>query len=170
MTTKANDINTIETKFRANLGNGIKAGEYLRDMIKAVVSSRDTTIITRNMALVDKNKQDSGALTTIRTIVGQVYPGAKLTKQKDGQYKLKISGIEADNDALARLDTAVERGLSIRHATFRQVVAPKPEAEDKEYDAKAAAERFYKAHPDKLEAMIAALQALRTQASMKKAA
>lgn len=160
MTGNVNDIRNVENNFVNSLGNGKKAVEHLASLMGAVVSSRDTTIITRIMRRAH-TKDDTGAISAIRLTVGQVFPGANLKlDKKTGEYTLKIKGVSADDDAMKRLNEAVERGLSLRHATFRSLIKADVK-EEKPFDPKAWAERTTKAHPDQIEAMIAALQALR---------
>lgn len=155
-----NDIKTTENAFVRNLGNGVKAAEYLGTLVEAVVASRDTTIITRVLQRADK-AGDAHAVGSIKVVVRNVWPGAKLGKGKtDGTYTLKIAGVEADDDGLGRLKTAITEGLSIRGKKFRETIEPK--GEEDAFDVAKWAERTAKAHPDKLDAMIAALQALRS--------
>lgn len=124
MTTQnANDLNALETAFFRSLGNGVLACENLAGMVMGVVSSRDTTILTKAMSRAMGEKQDGGAVKAIDIVAKQVWPGCKIT-EKDGNYSIRIKGIEADADAITRLKDAVERKLSIRHKTFREVMVP----------------------------------------------
>lgn len=159
-----NDIMKTESKFYANLGNGQKAGEYLQDMVKSVTVSRDTTVIVKAIQRAEA-KGDKAAASVVRFVFGQVFPSAKVTKSKAGDLSLKIKGIEHDDKALERLAEAVSKGLSIRHSTFRKTV--QGEQAQAEFDlqkyAKTIASRL-KREGQSLDAVIAALQAVRSEA------
>lgn len=121
--TQVNDIKSVENNFINGLGSGVSAAGHLATLMESVSVSRDTTVIARVLSRAE-NKGDTAAGSVIRFVTGQVFPGAKIVKAKDskGVPTLKIKGIEADAEAIARLKDAVERKLSIRHSTFRKVV------------------------------------------------
>ena len=158
--TTVNNIETVSGNFFRNLGNGVKAASDLQEMVLSVVKSRDTTVLSKAMYRAEKEKNDTNASGAIRIVVGEVYPDAKLHKNKEtGEYKITIKGCEADANALTRLATVVEKGLSLRHATFRKTM--KGDVEKPAFDAIKAAESFIKAHknPAEVIAYIHALQA-----------
>lgn len=143
-----NDIDGVKAQFIRSLGNGVKAGEYLQQLILSVVKSRDTTILVKAITgALEKN--DDQAARTIRMVAGQVWPKARVTTKPGKPVSIKISGITEDQEALNRLADATERGLSIRHQTYRNTIAPK---EDKLFEAKSVdqcqkfAERFADNH------------------------
>ncbi len=156
-----NDIKTVEDKFINSLGSGVGAAKQLSEMIKSVSSSRDTTVLARSIFRSEK-KGDLAAASIVRFVTGQVWPKAKVQKVKDGVPKITIKGIEHNQEAINRLVGAVEKNLSIRHTTFRKVVKGDTDTEPKTFDPKAWAERQAKSHKDSLDAMIAALQAMRS--------
>ena len=158
--TTVNNIDQTASNFFRNLGDGVKAAANLQEMVLSVVKSRDTTILSRSMYRAEKEKNDTNASSAIRIVVGEVYPDAKLHKNKEtGEYKITIKHCEADANALTRLATVVEKGLSLRHATFRKTM--KGDVEKPAFDAIKAAESFIKAHknPADVIAYIHALQA-----------
>ena len=160
MTATVNNIDTVGSNFFRNLGDGVKAAANLQEMVLSVVKSRDTTILARSMYRAEKEKNDTNASAAIRIVVGEVYPDAKLHKNKEtGEYKITIKGCEANPDALTRLATVVEKGLSLRHATFRKTM--KGDVSKPEFNAIEAATKFVKAHknPAEVAAYIHALQA-----------
>ncbi len=117
-----NNIKTVENKFIQSLGSGVSAGEHLLTLMQNVVTSRDTPIIARVWERAAK-KGDSDVVSVLRLVTGAIFPGAKLVKNKDSERPtIKIKGVEADMDALARLEKAVEKKLSLRHQTFRKLV------------------------------------------------
>ena len=158
-TSTVNNIDTIGSSFFRNLGDGVKAASNLQEMVLSVVKSRDTTILSRAMYRAEKEKNDTNASGAIRVVVGEVYPDAKLHKNKEtGEYKITIKGCEADTSALERLATVVEKGLSLRHATFRKTM--KGDVAKPAFDAMDAANKFVKSHknPAEVAAYIHALQ------------
>lgn len=171
--TQENDIAAIETKFFKALGSGTGATEHLATMIHSVVSSRDTTVLSRAINRA-QSKGDTAAAGVVRFVVGEVWPGSKITMgKKKNMPTITIKGVEADKDALKRLDTAAEKKLSIRHATFRKTVkAPTAETdENPEWDIKAWADRVVKQHPEATGEMVkAAIDEAIKRAAVKAAA
>ena len=154
-----NDIKAIENKFVTSLGSGKAALEHASTLIHSVVDSRDTTVLTRAMTRA-KSKGDDKACASMRLILLAVWPKAVLkfdTKAK--AYVFKIKGIEAEEWALEALSALVDDGASLRGSLITKTF--KADKTETAFDAVKWAERQEKAHPDQLEAMIAALQALR---------
>lgn len=159
MTSQINDINSVEAKFYKALGNGAAALGYAVEMIESVVQSRDTTVLTR---AIDRaaSKGDDKAVASLKLMIRNVWEGAKMTKSKTtGQTSIKIKGIDASVWALSTCQQLVADGVSLRGTLLSKAFAT--EAEQKAFDVTKWAERSLKAHPEDLEAMIAALQALR---------
>ena len=158
MTTR-NDIFAVEAKFYKALGNGAAALGYAVEMIESVVTSRDTTVLTRAMDRA-ASKGDDKATAALKLMVRNVWPGSKASKsKKTGQTSIKISGVEADQDALAVCKALVADGVSLRGTLLSKAFGS---GEEKPFDVEAWAKRTVKAHPAQLEAMIAALQAQRS--------
>jgi hypothetical protein len=120
MTTPKNDIKAIENRFANNLGNGQIVGETLLSLYEAAEKSRDTTIITRAILRANK-KKDKHIVSLMRHIIACVWPGAKLSS-KDNKLSLKISGIQANEEAMTGLKSAVASGLSARGSKFKETV------------------------------------------------
>ena len=162
-----NNVDQLESNFFRALGDGKKAAIAMRDMIKAVTDSRDTTVLCRAMKRA-LSKGDEAAAKTVGFCATKVWPGAKVVKS-EGNFSIKIKGIAHDNAILTNLDEAIERAYSIRGATFANAVAygfdaegavikPEPAA----FDPEAAAEKFAKGHTtSELEQYINALIAKR---------
>lgn len=159
----ANNVETIESKFYKALGNGSLAASHMRDLIVAVVSSRDTTILAKAVYRA-KDKKDDKAAQVLLAVVKEVFPASEgkkiITKDKAGKYSIKIAGIQADAKAVERLESAVDKGLSIRGATFLKEIKGAVTKEETPIDYKAKATRLVKDGAD-IDLMIAALQALR---------
>lgn len=136
MTNQVNDIHKVETNFYRHLGNGKAAASDFATMVKSVVSSRDTTVFVRSMDRIRKNKSDTAAIRAMKTVITAVWPGVKVKLNKErGTFSIIIRGIKADKAALARMDDAITRGLSLRDAFAKAV---KGDADDGELVADAA--------------------------------
>lgn len=159
MNERVNDVFSVEKKFYKSLGNGAAALSYAVEMIESVVTSRDTTVLTR---AIDRaaSKGDDKAVASLKLLIRNVWPGSKSNKsRKTGQTSIKISGVEADEYAISVCRALVADGVSLRGTLLSKAFIP---AEEKPFDVEAWAKRTVKAHPDQLEAMIAALQAQRS--------
>lgn len=122
MTTRVNDLSKVETNFYRNLGDGRKAAKFFGTLVHSVVSSRDTTVFTRQMDKIRKEKSDLGAIRAMFTIIKAVWPGAKGSYSKaKGGHTIVIKGVKADKAALTRMDDALKDNLSLRD-TFAQRV------------------------------------------------
>ena len=117
-----NDLQKMETRFFSSLGNGKEATKAMYALFKSVVNSRDTTCIARQIVRAEKEKGDMQAANTLRFVTGQVFPGAKYGKDKNGIPTIKIKDCQPDMAALNRLHIAGEKKLSIRHTAFRKAV------------------------------------------------
>jgi hypothetical protein len=109
-------------------------------------------------------KGDDAAASTVEFVTKEIWAGAKTGKKNDA-VSIRIKGLEAGEQALANFSEAVERGYSIRHATFKNAVKYGFDDEGKvikpaapEYDASKAAKSFATKHTiEQTQAMIAAL-------------
>ena len=124
---KANDIFEIESKFHRALGDGVKAGAYMQQLILSVVDSRDTTVLVKAIQRASENKADHQAVSTLRAVIGQVWPKAKVTKNKSNTVSILIKGIKEDSEALERLALAVSSEYSIRGVAFKKAIMPESE-------------------------------------------
>lgn len=153
-----NNVKDFEDGFIRNLGNGKLAAQNLKGLFHSVAKSRDTTVLVRAIVRA-KEKNDDGAVAAIKMVTGQLFPKATFKSPKGKAPSIIIKGIEADMDALKRLDDAVEKNLSIRHAAFRKAIVVKAQEEEKEFDPKAKAERVAKGLTKaQITALIASLQ------------
>lgn len=152
-----NDINGLETKFFSSLGDGVKAGAMLLAMMESVVTSRDTTVLTRAIQRAESVKGDQQAVGVVKLAIREVFPGANTTKDKNGQFTIKIKGVKHCDKGLKRLKDVVKEGWSIRGRNFRDGLAttakPAPT-----FDPQKWATNFAKRHEQDIPAAIAALQ------------
>ena len=159
MTTQVNDIFAVESKFYASLGNGAAALQYASEMIESVVTSRDTTVLTRAMDRAS-SKGDDKAVASLKMLVRNVWPTSKAIKnKKTGKTAIKIKGIDACQDAIETMKALVLDGVSLRGTLLVQ--AFNTDGSKPAFDVVKWATRMDKAHHEHLEAMIAALQAVR---------
>lgn len=157
-TVTTNNVQKIESAFYAALGTGTVAAKHMADLIKSVSVSRDTTIISKAMTRA-KEKGDDKAASVLGLAMREVFPKVKVTN-KAGKYSFTIKGIQADEKAVARLESAVAKNLSIRGDTFRKAIMAEKPVATPVIDYKKKAENIQKSGAD-LDKMIAALQALR---------
>jgi len=133
MSNNVNDIRAVNTAFKSALGNGKGAAKHLATLVHAVANAGDGNTGPLARALNDAvGKSDAAAVKAIRATIGSVWPGAKSAKDKNGNIVIKISGCIQDADALARLDAAVKKGLSLRDTFVKHVKgeAAKPKVSD----------------------------------------
>jgi|TARA_R100000084_G_scaffold108987_1_gene73413 hypothetical protein len=100
----------------------------------------------------------------LKRVLNHALSDVKFTFTKDGKAKVKVGengGANADVIRAMRELSDLHKGkIGVKSEHFKEMFpAPTPQA--KEFDVKAWAERAAKAHPEQVEAMIAALQAQR---------
>lgn len=147
------------TGFKRDLGNGASALAHVAWGLEQVSQSnnRDTTILVKYISAA-REKGDDVAASAVGFLTRQVFPKAKIAKDKNNNPVIKIKGIQPEADALAILRKLVEEKTSLRGTKVRS--AFRTDDEEKSFDPKAWAERQAKSHDVKeLRAMIAALQA-----------
>ncbi|MBT8450161.1 MAG: hypothetical protein KJO69_10750 [Gammaproteobacteria bacterium] len=152
------NINGSVNRFANNLGNGVIALEETVNAIDHVRTHRDTTIIAR---MIDRAtaRKDPQAARAVAFLARKVFEGAKVVSKKDKPTSVQIKDATVSNSAVEILHTLKDEGVSLRGPKVRSAFAV--EKEDKAFDVKAWAERMKKSHADDLDAMIAALQAVR---------
>jgi hypothetical protein len=151
-------------KFVRALGNGETALKEFDGIVQAVVTDRNTGHISDLLSKVEK-KKDSVADGVIRFIVGQIFKGAKSSRdKKTGRLIIKIQGVQADAAVVGRLSKAAQDGLSLRSKGLRKFILegdkPKEASEKPAIDYVKKAQAIQKSGVD-LDKMIAALQALK---------
>lgn len=96
--------------------------------------------------------------------------GVKLTVNvPSGDRTHNSRGVDTDMLEGLRIALASNPNMTVRSAAFKKWVknnTPKKDTPEKPFDPKAWADRNFKANPEALEAMIAALQAKRNDASV----
>lgn len=123
MTTQTNfDFAAAQKSFLNNLGNGANALMHFDSIMQNVVADGNTNRIGELLVKVEA-KKDNVAAGMVRFIVGQVFKGAKMVRDKKrGTIVIKTAGIKADKDIVGRISAAVADKQSIRSSTLRKFI------------------------------------------------
>ena len=159
-------ISNIVNNFSRNLGNGQKMGEALLDAINHSIKTGDTSIIS---VLFDKvnAKKDSNALTGLTATVRAVYIGANITlDKKTNRTIVKTKNATLSNSAVEILNQLVVDSVSMRGNKWAS--AFNTDTEVKEFDPIKYAKGIAKRNPERINAMIAALQVVQKELDNKK--
>ena len=159
-------ISNIVNNFSRNLGNGQKMGEALLDAINHAIKTGDTSIIS---VLFDKvnAKKDSNALTGLTATIRAVYIGANITTdKKTNRTIVKTKNATLSNSAVEVLNQLVVDNVSMRGNKWSS--AFNTDAEVKEFDPIKYAQGIAKRNPERINAMIAALQVVQKELDNKK--
>lgn len=163
MTTAKQLRNASTRAWTARSNNGAAILKLTLDAIDhAFGESKDWTVLAHHI----KKGMDAGAtreVANIKLVVRKVAEGATLTtdeKQPTG-LRLNFKNAVKNNWATDVVHELIDRKVSISGTAIRSALEPEEEKAKSDFDVKKWAERQKKAHPDQLEAMIAALQALR---------
>ena len=159
-------ISNIVNNFSRNLGNGQKMGEALLDAINHAIKTGDTSIISVLFMKVN-DKKDSNALTGLTATVRAVYIGANITTdKKTNRTIVKTKNATLSNSAVEVLNQLVVDNVSMRGNKWAS--AFNTEAEIKEFDPIKYAQSIAKRNPERINAMIAALQVVQKELDNKK--
>ena len=160
-----NDIKSLENKFINNMGSGIAAGANLFELVRTTMNSEDARPLASAVARL-LNKGDVQGASAVKAIVGAVFVGAKIKKAKDKKTLIiDISNVDVDNFAFSRFAAAIhpDRKLSLRSTLVKEVLTQKkPSKVELPKSSKAFVERMNK-QGYTLDAVIASLQALRSE-------
>ena len=159
-------ISNIVNNFSRNLGNGQKMGEALLDAINHAIKTGDTSIISVLFMKVN-DKKDSNALSGLTATVRAVYIGANITTdKKTNRTIVKTKNATLSNSAVEVLNQLVVDNVSMRGNKWAS--AFNTEAEIKEFDPIKYAQSIAKRNPERINAMIAALQVVQKELDNKK--
>ena len=116
-----NDIKAIENKFISNMGSGVGAASALQGLIRDAVTSSDGRHLASAVARLT-TKGDTQGVAAVRSIIGAIFPGAKMKKAKDKKtIVLSLKDATFNDDAMQRLSDGVEAKLSIRSTLVKRV-------------------------------------------------
>lgn len=176
----ASDLRSADLKFIPTVVHAIEQvmnGDNT-DLAKLLIVAHGKT--SNLIKLVDQTKtQYATPLKKIIDIVGEGRITYKFAPKKASGVKVVVKSSPEDKthntkgvntDMLEGLRILYASGnITVRSAKFKEWVkdnTPEKETPEKSFDPKAWADRNYKAHPEALDAMIAALQAKRKDASV----
>ena len=148
------------TSFSRSIGNGATMGKVFRDAVDHVISTRDSTIVLRLIQLAER-KGDRSASLLVRSTFGKIYQGAKFSTKAGNVVGIKIKDAELSNSAVNALHDLTDNKVSMRGQKWKAAFQTDKDSAKPEFDVAAWAVRAHNAHPEHLEAMIAALQARR---------
>jgi len=159
-------ISNIVNNFSRNLGNGQKMGEALLDAINHAIKTGDTSIISVLFMKVN-DKKDSNALSGLTATVRAVYIGANITTdKKTNRTIVKTKNATLSNSAVEILNQLVVDNVSMRGNKWAS--AFNTDTEVKEFDPIKYAQGIAKRNPERIGAMIAALQVVQKELDNKK--
>lgn len=148
--------------------NGAKLMQITVDACHhAVGKDGDWTVLANHIAR-GISEGANAEVRNIKLIVNAVLPGVKMMADKKQPTGLRIIMKEAklSNSGADAVAGLIERKVSLSGTAIREALAPKSDKTDAEFDAKAFAQRQVKARSrSEIDAMIAALQAVREQAA-----
>ena len=156
----------IVNNFSRNLGNGQKMGEALLDAINHAIKTGDTSIISVLFMKVN-DKKDNNALSGLTATVRAIYIGANITTdKKTGQCRIKTKNATLSNSAVEILNQLVADNVSMRGNKWASTF--NTDTEVKEFDPIKYAQGIAKRNPERINAMIAALQVVQKELDNKK--
>ena len=159
MSDNAQFIKDTVNAFASAVGNGAAMTRAFSAGVQYARETGDTSILTRSAQRAVK-RGDKRAAQILCNAVEVVFPGAKINKKKGVLVGIRISGIELNHEKLKLLHSFALDGVSMRGKKFMDEFKL-DKAPATAFDPAKWAEKAHKAHPDQLEAMIAALQARR---------
>ena len=151
---KALNIKKFVGNFSRNLGNGIALGQNILTAVNHVIETGDTSILA---LMLDRAKAKKDSYSNVELTIRAIWEGVNIqTDKKTGQYRIKIKNATVSNSAVIELAKLVADETSVRGNKWAK--AFNTETEEKTFDAIKWAENQVKRNPERIKAMIAALQ------------
>jgi len=148
------NIKAFVGNFSRNLGNGIAMGQNTLDAVNHAIKTGDTSILA---LMLDKIKSKKDGATNFELTIRSIWSGVSINvDKKTNQYRIKTKGATLTNSAVDTLNQLVVDGVSMRGSKWSG--AFNTDTEEKTFDAIKWAENQVKRNPDRIGAMIAALQ------------
>jgi hypothetical protein len=158
------NIKTFVGNFSRNLGNGIAMGQNTLDAVNHAIKTGDTSIIAM---MLDKIKSKKDGATNFELTVRSIWSGVSINiDKKTGQYRIKTKNATLTNSAVDTLNQLVADGVSMRGSKWSS--AFNTDTEVKEFDPIKYAQGIAKRNPERINAMIAALQVVQKELDNKK--
>ena len=148
------NISKFVGNFSRNLGNGIAMGQNTLDAVNHAIKTGDTSIIAM---MLDRIKSKKDGATNFELTIRAIWTGVSINiDKKTNQYRIKTKNATLTNSAVDTLNQLVADGISMRGSKWSKAFST--ETEEKTFDAIKWAENQVKRNPERIGAMIAALQ------------
>ncbi len=158
------NIKTFVGNFSRNLGNGIAMGQNTLDAVNHAIKTGDTSIIAM---MLDKIKSKKDGANNFELTIRSIWSGVSINiDKKTNQYRIKTKGATLTNSAVDTLNQLVADSVSMRGSKWSS--AFRTEAEVVDFDPIKYAQGIAKRNPERINAMIAALQVVQKELDNKK--
>ena len=158
------NIKAFVGNFSRNLGNGIAMGQNTLDAVNHAIKTGDTSILA---LMLDKIKSKKDGATNFELTIRSIWSGVSINvDKKTNQYRIKTKNATLTNSAVDTLNQLVADGISMRGSKWSK--AFNTDTEVKEFDPIKYAQGIAKRNPERIGAMIAALQVVQKELDNKK--
>ena len=158
------NIKTFVGNFSRNLGNGVAMGQNTLDAVNHAIKTGDTSIIAM---MLDKIKSKKDGANNFELTIRSIWSGVSINiDKKTNQYRIKTKGATLTNSAVDTLNQLVADSVSMRGSKWSS--AFRTEAEVVDFDPIKYAQGIAKRNPERINAMIAALQVVQKELDNKK--
>ena len=153
------NISKFVGNFSRNLGNGIAMGQNTLDAVNHAIKTGDTSILAM---MVDKVEAKKDGSSNFQLTIRSIWTGVSIqTDKKTGQCRIKTKNATLSNSAVDTLNQLVADGVSMRGSKWSK--AFNTDTEVKEFDPIKYAQGIAKRNPERIKAMIAALQVVQKE-------
>ena len=158
------DIKKFVGNFSRNLGNGVAMGQNTLDAVNHAIKTGDTSIIAM---MLDKIKSKKDGANNFELTIRSIWSGVSINiDKKTGQYRIKTKNATLSNSSVDTLNQLVAEGISMRGSKWSS--AFRTEAEVVDFDPVKYAQGVAKRNPERIGAMIAALQVVQKELNNQK--
>lgn len=158
------NIKTFVGNFSRNLGNGIAMGQNTLDAVNHAIKTGDTSIIAM---MLDKIKSKKDGANNFELTIRSIWSGVSINiDKKTNQYRIKTKGATLTNSAVDTLNQLVADSVSMRGSKWSSAFRTETEVVD--FDPIKYAQGIAKRNPERINAMIAALQVVQKELDNKK--
>ena len=159
------DIKKFVGNFSRNLGNGIAMGQNTLDAVNHAIKTGDTSIIAM---MLDKIKSKKDGANNFELTIRSIWSGVSINiDKKTNQHRIKTKNATLTNSAVDTLNQLVADGMSMRGSKWSS--AFRTEAEVVEFDPIKYAQGIAKRNPERIKAIIGALQVIQKELETKAA-
>ena len=153
------NIKTFVGNFSRNLGNGIAMGQNTLDAVNHAIKTGDTSILALMLDKVEAKKDGS---SNFQSTIRAIWDGVSINiDKKTNQYRIKTKNATLSNSAVDTLNQLVADGISMRGSKWAKAFST--ETEPKEFISANWAQGVKKRNPERIKAMIAALQVVQKE-------